>query len=388
MDSFVYDYPVRNYFGEGAVERALEVELPNMGARVMLAYGGGSVKRTGLYDKVRSLLEAAGKTVVDFGGIMPNPTYAKVQEGAALARAEQVDFILAVGGGSVMDCSKAVSAQASYDGDLWELEVVKGESPDVTGMIPVGCIVTLSGTGSEQNTEGVITNEELQVKGSLYGPLPRFAVLDPALTRTAPPEQFMSASFDALSHCMEIYFGTPRTATCASDDMNLAIQRNIVRNMRAIATDPEDMDARSELVYDATMPENGVLKIGKTSDFQAHMIQHQYGAYTHTSHGMGLAVIHPALYRVLAPAAPAQFARWAREVWDVAEDDDLAAACAGIDALAAFIREMGLPATFAELGGDASDETLRAVARTSLRTTGCAKQLTDDEIFDILVACR
>ena len=183
------------------------------------------------------------------------------------------------------------------------------------------------------------------------------------------------------------YFGTPRE-TSVTDDINLAIQRNVIRNLRAAAANDQDLAARSELVYDSAMAENGVLKVGKVTDFQAHMIQHQYGAYTHTNHGMGLAVIHPALYRHLAPEAPAQFARWAREVWGVAEKDDLAAAMAGIDALAAFTAEMGLPTTFSELGGDASDETLRAVADTCLLMPGCAKQLSRDEVFQILTECR
>lgn len=385
MNNFVYDYPVKNYFGEGAVEQALAAELPHMGSRVMLAYGGGSVKKTGVYDKVVAALTAAGKTVVDFAGIMPNPTYAKVQEGANLARSEKVDFILAVGGGSVFDCCKVVSAQAKLDEDIYEFEYAKGGMPDE--FIPMGCIVTLSGTGAEQNSGGVITDEERHVKGALWGALPSWAALDPALTLTVPHAQFMSGAFDSLSHCMETYFGTPRERN-VSDDINLAVQRNIVRNMRAVAADDQDLAARSELVYDSAMGENGVLKIGKAGDFQAHMIQHQYGAYTHTNHGMGLAVIHPALYRHLAPEAPEQFARWAREVWGVTEADDLATANAGIDALAAFIGEMGLPRTFTELGGDTNDEVLRAVADTCVLTKPCAKQLTRDEVYEILQECK
>ena len=385
MQTFVYNYPVKNYFGEGVVDKALEAELPKMGQKVMLAYGGGSVKRSGLYDRLVDALRAAGKTVVDFGGIMSNPTYEKCQEGAALARSEKVDFILAVGGGSVFDCCKVVAAQALLDEDIDDYEHKQGKMP--TAFIPMACIVTLSGTGAEQNDGGVITNEETHVKGPFVGALPRWAALDPRLTLTVPHAQFMSGAFDSLSHCMESYFGTPREAN-VTDDLNLAVQRNIVRNMRALAADERNAAARSELVYDSAMGENGVLKIGKTTDFQCHMIQHQYGAYTHTNHGMGLAVIHPALYRRLAPEAPAQFARWAREVWGVEEQDDLAAANAGIDALAAFIAEMGLPTTFSELGGDASDETLRAVADTAVLTPGCAKKLDRDEIFQILVECR
>lgn len=387
MESFVYNYPVKNYFGAGAVETALDAELSHMGDTVMLAYGGGSVKRSGLYDKLVVELEAAGKQIVDFGGIMSNPTYAKVQEGARIAREANVDFILAVGGGSVFDCCKVVSAQAKLDMDIEEYEHVQHKMP--SAFIPLGCIVTLSGTGAEQNNGGVITNEETHVKGPFLGALPQWAALDPALTRTVPRLQFMSGAYDSLSHCMETYFGTPRTG-CVSDDINFAVQRNIIANMRALATDPDNDAARSELVYDSAMGENGVLKIGKTGDFQCHMIQHQYGAYTHTNHGLGLAIIHPHLYRVLAPAAPAQFARWAVEVWgiDPAAGDDLTKANAGIDALAAFTREMGLPTTFAELGGDASDQTLHAVADTAVITAACAKKLDRSEIFEILCACR
>lgn len=387
MESFIYQYPVKNYFGEGALEQALAAELPSMGTKVMLAYGGGSIKRTGLYDEVVRLLTEAGKEIVEFAGIMPNPTYEKVQEGAKIAREHEVDYILAVGGGSVFDCCKIVSAQAKLDEDIHECEHVQGKMP--TEFIPLACVVTLSGTGAEQNNGGVITDEVRKVKGPFIGALPVWAALDPAYTLTVPPAQFMSGAFDSLSHCMETYFGTPRER-CVSDDVNFAVQRNIIRNMRAVAADENDLHARSELVYDSAMGENGVLKIGKVGDFQCHMIQHQYGAYTHTNHGLGLGIIHPHLYRHLAPAAPEQFARWAVEVWgvDPAGKDDLAVALEGIDALAAFIKEMGMPTTFAEFESDASDETLHAVADTAVLTAGCAKKLTSDEIFEILVECR
>ena len=258
MQSFAYDYPVRNYFGEGAVDWALDVELDVMGKTVLLAYGGGSVKRTGVYDHVVEKLRAAGKRIVDFGGIMSNPTYEKCQEGAALARAEQVDFILAVGGGSVFDCCKVVSAQACLDEDIEQYEHADGRMP--TEFIPMACIVTLSGTGAEQNDGAVITNEETHVKGPFAGALPRWAALDPALTLTVPHMQFMSGAYDTLSHCMESYFGTPREAN-VTDDINLAIQRNVIRSMRAVAEDDQDLAARSELVYDSAMAENGVLKV-------------------------------------------------------------------------------------------------------------------------------
>lgn len=387
MNGFTYRYQVLNYFGEGAVDTALDAELPAMGDTVMLAYGGRSLKASGLYDHLRDRLVEAGKDVVDFGGIMSNPTYEKVQEGAALARERHVDFILAAGGGSVFDCCKVVSAQALLDRDIDEFEHVEGGLP--CEFIPMGCVVTLSGTGAEQNNGGVITNEETHVKGPFVGAMPSWAALDPAFTLTVPRPQFMSGAYDSLSHCMETYFGLPRER-CVSDDVNFAVQRNIVRNMRAVAADEGDLWARSELVYDSAMGENSVLKLGKVGDFQCHMIQHQYGAYTHTNHGLGLAAIHPALYRHLAPEAPEQFALWAEEVWgvDAAGRDPLAVAMDGIDALVAFTREMGLPTTLAELDGDTSDETLRAVARTAVRTPACAKALDDEEVFQVLAESR
>ena len=250
MEAFVYDYPVKNYFGPDAVNQALAAEMPQMGSTVMLAYGGGSVKRTGVYDKIAKSLQDADKTIVDFGGIMSNPTYKMVQKGAQVARDNNVDFILAVGGGSVFDCCKIISAQAKLDEDIHVFEHEQGNMP--TDFIPMGCIVTLSGTGAEQNSGGVITNEETHVKGPFLGALPKWAALDPALTLTVPHQQFMSGAFDSLSHCMESYFGAPRTRN-VTDDINLAIQRNIIRNMRIVENDDQNLEARSELVYDSAM---------------------------------------------------------------------------------------------------------------------------------------
>ena len=386
MNNFIFENKTKVYFGKGGVKEYLGCLLGNYGETVMLAYGGGSIKRNGVYDEIMGILNAAGKRVVEFDRIMPNPTYAKAQEGAKLARENHVDLILAVGGGSVSDCCKVISAQAKLDEDIWELENTKHTFP--TEFIPLGTIVTVFGTGSEMNNGAVITNEETHVKGAYLGAMPMWATLDPALTLTVPHAQFMSGAFDTLSHCMESYFGSPRGRN-VTDDINLAIQRNVIRNMRIIADDDQNLDARSELVYDSAMAENGVLKIGKSTDFQAHMIQHQYGAYTHTNHGMGLAVIHPALYRHLAPEAPAQFARWASEVWgvDAKGKDDLTVALEGIDRLQTFIGKMGLPTSFAEMGSDASDETLHKVAGTCVLTGGCAKKLERSEVFQILTEC-
>ena len=345
----------------------------------MLAYGGGSLKRTGLYDRIVDMLSEAGKTVTDFGGIMPNPTYAKVQEGAKLAREQKVDFILAVGGGSVSDCCKIVSAQARLDSDIWDYEYVEHKVP--TDFIPLGVIVTASGTGSEQNNGAVITNEEKKLKSPLWGCFADFAILDPDLTKTVPMKQVISGAFDTLSHCMETYFGHPHTCNL-SDRINEAVQRSVIKNLKAIIANPDDDFARSELMWASAMGENGILKLGKVTDFQCHMIEHQLGAYTDCNHGQGLAVLHPVLYRHIYKSAEEKFRRWAQEVWLVQDADE------GIDFLADFIREVGLPTTFTEMGITLDDDIIRAIAESTVITPGCCKQLTADEIVEILEMCK
>ena len=379
MNRFDYEYPVRIHFGQGCFEESLKKELPKYGETVMLAYGGGSLKRTGLYDRIVTILTEAGKTVVDFAGIMPNPTYAKVLEGARLAREQKVDFILAVGGGSVSDCCKIVSAQARLDADIWDYEYTAHKTP--TDFTPLGVVVTASGTGSEQNNGAVITHEEKKQKSPLWGCFADFAILDPDLTKTVPMKQVISGAFDTLSHCMETYFGNPHT-TNVSDEINEAIQRNVIQNLKAIAANPDDDHARSELMWASAMGENGILKLGKQTDFQCHMLEHQLGAYTNCNHGQGLAVLHPTLYRHIYKPAPDKFTRWAQEVWLVQNAED------GIDALEDLIREVGLPTTLTEMGITLDDATRRAIAESTIITPGCPKLLTPDEFIEILDECR
>jgi len=300
MNPFTYSYPVKVYFGEKAAAKNLAAELEKVGPNVLLAYGGGSIKKNGVYDELIGILKDAGKTVTEFTGIMSNPTYAKVQEGAALAREKNIDFILAVGGGSVIDCCKIVSAQAKLDKDIWELEYTDHKQP--TEFIPMGAVVTAFGTGAEMNNGAVITNEEKMLKSALWGAFYSFAILDPAYTMTMPMKQVISGAFDSLSHSMETYMGSPREVNL-SDEINEATQRNIIRNIRATLKDPQDIQARSELIWAAAMAENGILKIGKVTDFQCHMLEHQLGAYTDCNHGQGLAVLHPVLYKHMMPEA-------------------------------------------------------------------------------------
>ena len=314
MNSFTYAYPVKVVFSDNSIEEKLPELLKNVGLKVMLAYGKGAIKKTGIYERVLKVLKDAGKEIIEFSGIMSNPTYEKVLEGAKLAKDKKVDFILAVGGGSVIDCCKIVSAQAKLEGDIWDYEYQEKRKTDT--FIPLGCIVTAFGTGAEMNNGAVITNESKKMKAPLWGAYYEFALLDPTLTMTMPLSLVVSGAFDSLSHCMETYMGTPRDSN-VSDEINEAVQRNIITNLRKTLKNPQDLDARSELVWDAAMAENGILKIGKATDFQCHMLEHQLGAYTDCNHGQGLAVIHPVLYRHMVDEAKVQFSRLAVSVWNV-----------------------------------------------------------------------
>lgn len=380
MDKFTYQYPVRQHFGKGCAESAIKEEMARVGDRVLLAYGGGSLRRTGLYDKITGWLRECGKTVTDFGGILPNPTYEKVQEGARIVREQGIDFILAVGGGSVIDCCKIVSAQARTDEDIWDIMYEKHRLP--TEFVPMGAVVTASGTGAEQNNGAVITHTGKKLKQPLVGAYHSFAVLDSDLTKTLPMKQVVSGAFDTLSHCMETYMGRP-LGDNVSDEINEAVMRNVIRNLRALIAHPDDDFARGELMWDSALAENGLLKLGKLTDFQCHMLEHAVGAYTDCNHGQGLAVIHPALYRRLLDEGKEKLARMGERVWGVKgrTTEETAALC--VDALEAFIQEIGLPTRWSEMG--ITDETfLRAAADTCLLMPGCCKQFTRDELFAVL----
>lgn len=387
MNNFIFNYPTKVYFGKGCAKEYLACLLKKQGGNVMLAYGGGSIKKNGVYDEVMAILEETGKTVTEFSGIMPNPTYAKVQEGARLCRENGVDFILAVGGGSVIDCCKIVSAQAKLDEDIWEMEFARKEYP--SEFIPMGAIVTASGTGSEMNSGAVITNEEKRIKAGVLGAFNTFAMLDPGYTMSVPFGQVLSGAFDTLSHAMETYFGKPHDHNNLSDDFSEAVMRSVIANMRLLLADHDSYEARSELMWSSAMAENGILKIGKITDFQCHQMEHQLGAYTDCNHGQGLAVLHPVLYRHIYKEGIPKFKNFAVNVWgiDPAGKSDEEVARLGVEALANFIKEMGLPTTFAEMG-ISSDTDYKAIADSTNLTAGCCKKLTREEILEIFLECR
>lgn len=386
MNNFIFQNSTKVYFGRGCVKEYLAC-LTKDAQTVLLGYGGGSIKRNGVYDEITSILKKAGKTIVEFSGIMCNPTYAKVQEGAKLARENHVDMVLAVGGGSTMDCCKAVCLAARYEGDIWEDFWIHPGVIDFAPL-PLGVVVTVAGTGSECNGGAVITNEEKKVKtGRDYPALnPRFALMDPTYTFSVPTKQMVSGSFDILSHIMETYFSKPDEDN-VSDDIMEGLMKNVIRNLRAAIEDPQDYTARSNLMWDATMAENRVIKMGKRCDFQCHHMEHQLGAFTDCNHGCGLAVLHPTYYRHIYKEGLSKFVRFAKNVWGIVPENktEEELALAGIQALADFIREIGLPATLKELGVKQSQ--LKEIADSCSISQGSYKPMTHEEILEIFQEC-
>ena len=381
MENFVYEYPTKVYFGKGAAKAHLPGILSACGPNVLLAYGGGSIKKNGVYEEITGILKEAGKSITEFTGIMSNPTWAKVKEGAGLARENKVDLVLAVGGGSVIDCCKIVCAQAVTDEDLWELEMVQHKAPSAAP-IPLGAVVTASGTGAEMNGGAVITNEETKIKGGMFAAAPRFAILDPAYTMSLPRMQVLSGAFDTLSHAMETYFGRSDRDN-VSDEVALAVMHSTVVNMRALLKDLNDYTARSNLMWTSAMAENGILKVGRLTDFECHQMEHQLGAYTDCNHGQGLAVLHPAYYRHIVKDAPEKFARLGKAVFGVEGAE------AAVDALTAFIQECGLPVRLSQLKSrvEITPELLRQVADSVNLLPNGPPQLTRGEVYSILMEC-
>ena len=388
MNNFIFENGTKAIFGKGCVKEYLACFLRNYGNTVMLAYGKGSIKKNGIYDEILGILKAEGKNIIEFDGIMPNPTYEKVLEGAELARKNHVDVILAVGGGSVMDCCKAVSLAARYEGDVWENYWVK---PGIIEFepIPLCAVVTAAGTGSEMNGGAVITNEKLKIKTGRDYPRcnPKLALLDPTYTYSVPVKQMVSGGFDTLSHIMEIYFSEPDEPN-VSDDIAEALMRGVIRDLRSAIKNPQDYTARSNLMWEATMAENRIIKLGKRTDFECHMMEHQLGAYTNCNHGEGLAVLHPVYYRHICESGVAKFVRFAEEVWRISSTgkSETEMAHAGVEALADFIREIGLPTTLRELG--VTEETdLKRIADSCACVQGAYKIMKKEEILEIFREC-
>ncbi|WP_303201927.1 iron-containing alcohol dehydrogenase [Raoultibacter timonensis] len=383
LGNFSYCNPTRLHFGRDALDR-LNEELPRFGSRVQLVYGGGSIKRTGLYDQVVSILESNGKEVFEDAGVMPNPTVEKLYEGSRTARENEVDLILAVGGGSVCDYAKAVSVSAYCNEDPWEKYYLRFEEPDCA-IVPVGCVLTMAGTGSEMNGGAVITNPETKQKiGHVFGTevFPKFSILNPELTYTVPHYQMVAGIFDVMSHIMEQYFSGTDDNT--SDYIMEGLMRSLVHSSRIAAENPEDYEARSNIMWSATWALNTFVAMGKSTDWMVHMIGQAVGGFTDATHGMTLSAVSVPYYRHIMPYGLPKFVRFAQAVWEVDSSGktDEETAQAGLAAMEAWMREMGLEMSVSELG--VTEGMLAGIADATLAMDGGYHAPDHDEIVAIL----
>lgn len=382
---FIYHNPTKIYFGKSSID-ALDAELKNYGENILLVYGKSAIKKIGLYDTVISKLLKAGKKVTELSGIKPNPTYLQMMEGIRLVRENNIDLILAVGGGSVIDCAKAISVGAYCDSDPWQKYWVDFK-PLENEVVPVASILTMVGTASEMNGGSVITHEEKMIKeGRVFTPevYPKFSILNPEYTYSVPKYQMVSGIFDCMSHLLEQYFsGTDDNTT---DYIIEGILESLINSARAALKNPEDYEARSNIMWCATMALNYISGVSKEQDWEVHNIEHQIGAYTDCAHGVGLAIVSIPYYKHIYPYGLKKFVRFAKKVWGVNVDkvSEEEAALMGIEKLKDFIIELGIPTTLREIG--ATKEMLPEIA-ASISPGGGYKTVSKEDILEILNQC-
>lgn len=384
LGNFSYCNPGKLYFGDKSLDY-LNAELPKYGKNVVLIYGGGSIKKNGIYDDVVKILEAQGKNVAEISGIMPNPTLAKLYEGIEIARQHQADFLLAVGGGSVCDYAKAVSVSVNCEEDPWQKYFLRFEEPSCE-TLPVGCVLTMVGTGSEMNAGAVITNQETKQKiGHVFADekiIPRFAILNPKYTMTLPHRQMVAGIYDIFNHICEQYFSGTDDNT--SDYISEGLMRSVLHASRIANKNPQDYEARSNLMWTATWALNTLIAKGKSTDWMVHMLGQAVGAYTNATHGMTLAAVSLPYYRHILPYGLPKFKRFAIEVWKVNPEGktDEAIAEEGLKAMEAWMKELGLAMNISELGADAS--MIDGIADATFILKGGYKVLSREEVVTIL----
>ena len=385
LGNFTYCNPTKLYFGKDALD-GLNAELPKYGKNVLLVYGGGSVKKNGIYDKVVSVLKANGKEVFEDAGVMPNPTADKLREGVARARAAKADFILAVGGGSCCDYAKAVSVSVHCDEDPWDRYFDRFEEVSCE-IVPAGCVLTMVGTGSEMNGGSVITNREKKLKiGHVFGEnvYPKFSILNPEFTFTVPHYQMISGIYDILSHILEQYFSGEDDNT--SDYIAEGLLRSLIHAAEIAAVNPTDYEARSNIMWTATWALNTLIAKGKTEDWMVHMLGQAVGAYTNATHGMTLSAVSMPYYRHILPYGAAKFARYAVNVWGVDQSGKTEREVAeeGLCRMETWMKKLGLVMNLTELG--VTPNMIDGIASATLVMDGGYKVLTSDEIKEILKA--
>ena len=383
LGTFTYCNPTKLYFGEGSL-KYLKEELPKYGSNVVLIYGGGSIKKNGIYDAVVEILKENGKCVAEIAGVMPNPTLAKLYEGVQIARDHQADFLLAVGGGSVCDYAKAVAVSVHCQEDPWEKYYLRFEEPDCP-VIPVGCVLTMVGTGSEMNAGAVITNQETKQKiGHVFADervMPRFSVLDPTYTLTLPHYQMVSGIYDIFNHICEQYFSGEDDNT--SDYISEGLMRSLLHSSRIANKDPQNYEARSNIMWTATWALNTLVAKGKTTDWMVHMLGQAVGGYTDAAHGMTLSAVSLPYYRFLLPYGLPKFKRFARNVWDVQPEGktDRQIAEEGLAAMGAWMKELGLAMNLTQLG--VTEDMIEGLADVTLVLPGGYNPPSREEIIRI-----
>lgn len=383
LGNFEYHNPTKLYFGKDALSY-LPGELKKQGKSVALVYGGGSIKRNGIYDQVVDILKKAGKEITEIAGVMSNPTADKLREGVETARKGKVDFILAVGGGSCCDYAKALSVSIHYDGDPWDKYFLKFEEPDCE-IVPVGCILTMAGTGSEMNAGSVITNHEQKLKiGHVFADeqvMPRFSIMNPEFTMTVPRYQMISGIYDMFNHICEQYFSGSDDNT--SDYLAEGLMRSVIHASRLAAADPRNYEARSNLMWDATWALNTLIGKGKSQDWMVHMLGQSVGALTNAAHGMTLAAVSLPYYRHILPYGLSKFKRFAVNVWNVSPEGktDEEIAREGLSAMESWMKELGLVMNITDLG--AREDMIPDLVKGTLILDGGYKKLTAEEIEEI-----
>lgn len=384
LGNFSYCNPAKLYFGDQSLDY-LNTELPKYGKNVVLIYGGGSIKKNGIYDDVIKILEAQGKNVAEIAGVMPNPTLVKLYEGIEIARKHQADLLLAVGGGSVCDYAKAVSVSVNCEEDPWEKYFVRFEEPSCE-TLPVGCVLTMVGTGSEMNAGCVITNQETKQKiGHVFADekiIPRFAILNPRYTMTLPHRQMVAGIYDIFNHICEQYFSGEDDNT--SDYISEGLMRSVLHASRIANKNPQDYEARSNLMWTATWALNTLIAKGKSTDWMVHMLGQAVGAYTNATHGMTLATVSLPYYRYILPYGLPKFKRFAIEVWKVnpegKADEEIAEE--GLKAMEDWMKELGLAMKISELG--ATKDMIDGIADATFLLEGGYKVLKREEVVAIL----
>ena len=383
LGNFTYSNPTKLYFGENALDN-LASELKNYGKNVLFCYGGGSIKKNGIYDKVVKILNECGKTIIEDGGVMPNPTSEKLVDGCKKAREGKADFILAVGGGSVCDYAKAVSVSVHCNEDPWDKYYLRMEDAD-NEIIPVGCVLTMVGTGSEMNGGSVITNHEQKLKiGHVFGDnvFPKFSILNPTFTYTLPKYQMVAGFYDIMSHILEQYFSGEDDNT--SDYIMEGLLKSLIHSSRIAIDNPTDYEARSNIMWIATWALNTLVACGKTTDWMVHILGQTVGAYTDATHGMTLAAVSIPYYKFIMPYGLAKFKRYAVNVWNVLPDGktDEEIALEGLSRMESWMKEIGLVMNIRDLG--VTDDMIDGIAKGSFIMDGGYKVLNHDEIVRIL----